>query len=57
MEKTNGKKNAGAFRIPLITCGGSYEDVMADLQELLEEERNGCKASGTADGKKVNSEK
>ena len=46
MEGTNEKKNAGAFRIPLITCGGSYEDIMADLKELLEEERNGFKASG-----------
>ena len=46
MKETNKKKNVGAFRIPLITCGVTYEDVMADLKELLEERRNGSKASG-----------
>ena len=39
MGDTTKKSDAGMFQFPMITCCGSYEDVMADVQALYNERR------------------
>ena len=39
MGETTKKSDAGMFQFPMITCCGSYEDVLADVQALYNKQR------------------